>query len=235
MSEPFPKRTYFRGIVDGLPFVAVVGPFAILFGVIATEAGLDLWAAMGMSVIVIAGAAQFTALQLLADNSGAFAALAASLAVNLRSAMYSASLVPHIGKAPLWQRALISYALFDQNYTLALQKYEAEPEMSVPRKIAYYAGVTTPILPCWYGCTLIGILAGNGIPSDLPIDFVVPLTFLALVSPMLKTIAHLVAAAVSVALSLALHGLPGGVSILLVGIGAMAAGAAVETWRERRA
>ncbi|MBV0913253.1 AzlC family ABC transporter permease [Anianabacter salinae] len=234
MSETPARSSYVRGLLDSAPFILVVAPFAMLFGVVATGAGLDLIAAMSMSVIVIAGAAQFTALQLLADNSGALAALAASLAVNLRSAMYSASLVPYIGRAPLWQRALISYALFDQNYALALQKYETDATMTVAQRVAYYAGVTTPVISCWYAFTLVGILAGNQIPEGLPLDFAVPITFLALVAPMVKTWAHAAAAGTSVVLALALHGMPSGTGILVGGVVAMAAGAAVETWREGR-
>ena len=43
---------------------------------------------------------------------------AASLAVNLRMAMYSASLVAHLGPARLWQRALVAYLNVDQTYAL---------------------------------------------------------------------------------------------------------------------
>ena len=44
-------------------------------------------------------------IQLLTENAPIWAALFAGLAVNLRMAMYSAALVPHLGAAPLWQRA----------------------------------------------------------------------------------------------------------------------------------
>ena len=81
------RSFYFRGFRDGLPFVLVVAPFAVLFGVIATEAGLNIVETMSMSVLVIAGAAQFTALQLLSDNAPTFIAILTALAVNMRMAM----------------------------------------------------------------------------------------------------------------------------------------------------
>ena len=67
----------------------------------------------GDEVVVIAGASQFTAIQLMTENASIWAVLAASLAVNLRMAMYSASLQPHLGTAPLWQRLLVGYVNFD--------------------------------------------------------------------------------------------------------------------------
>ncbi len=63
------KSIYLQGVRDGAPFVLVVVPFALLFGVVGTEAGLNLAEVMGFSVLVIAGAAQFTALQLMVDEA----------------------------------------------------------------------------------------------------------------------------------------------------------------------
>ena len=36
------KSAYLAGIRDGWPFIFVAGPFAMLFGVVAAEAGLTL-------------------------------------------------------------------------------------------------------------------------------------------------------------------------------------------------
>ena len=69
------KNAYWQGFREGAPFFLVVTPFALLFGVVATEAGLNVFEALSFSVVVIAGAAQFTALQLLVDNAPVFVAL----------------------------------------------------------------------------------------------------------------------------------------------------------------
>ena len=108
------KSAYWLGFRDALPFLLLVIPFALLFGVVATEAGLDVLETLAFSVVVIAGAAQFTALQLMADHVPTLIVLISALAVNLRMAMYSASLTPHIGAAPVWQRAIVAYLTIDQ-------------------------------------------------------------------------------------------------------------------------
>ncbi|MFT6271735.1 MAG: putative branched-subunit amino acid permease, partial [Dinoroseobacter sp.] len=101
MPATIPKSAFWLGFRDSAPFVVVVAPFALVFGVIATEAGLNLAEVMGFTFLVIAGAAQLTALQLMTENAPTVVVLVSALAVNLRMAMYSASLAPHLGNAPL--------------------------------------------------------------------------------------------------------------------------------------
>lgn len=235
MAPTTTKSQFLRGIGTGLPFVLVIAPFGALFGVVATEAGLNVAETMGFTALVIAGAAQFTALQLMSENAPVLMILATSLAVNLRMAMYSASLVPWLGAAPVWKLAIIAYMTVDQTYACSVAEYEARPDLSLSQRIAFFAGVSLPIVPLWYMATLAGALVGAGIPSSFALDFALPITFIAMLGPMLKTLAHLSTALVSVALALALASLPAGVGLLLAGLAAMVAGAIVETWQERRA
>jgi len=61
----------------------------------------------------------------------------------------------------------------------------------------------------------------------------VPITFLALTAPMLRTPAHVAAAVVSVAGTLALTVMPYGTGLLVAAVVAMAVGVAVETLQDR--
>ncbi|WP_296422640.1 AzlC family ABC transporter permease [Yoonia sp.] len=226
------KSAYLAGVRDGLPFVIMLIPFATLFGVVATDAGLTLAQAMGFSVLVIAGASQFAALQMMVENAALPFVMLAALAVNLRMAMYSASLVPYLGAAPLWQRALVSYLNFDQTYITSVTRYEARPEMSVADRVAYFLGVATPITPLWVIMTLVGILAGAAIPDAWALDFIMPIMFLAMVAPMIKSVAHVAAAAASIIVALAFISLPSGTGLLMAAAAAMVTGAVVEIWTE---
>ncbi len=234
MASSTTKSAFWRGLRDGAPFVVVAAPFATLFGVVATEAGLNIVQTMGMSALVIAGAAQFTAVQLMTENAPVFLVIAAALAVNLRMAMYSAALAPHLGAAPFWQRALIAYVNFDQTYAASVLKYEQEPALTVPERVAYFFGTVIPVAPPWLVFSLLGALIGSGIPPEYALDFAMPITFLALVAPMLKSLAHIAAALTSVFFALILAGLPSGVGLLIAGLIAMSVGASVEVWLERR-
>lgn len=230
-----PKTVYWQGVREGFPFVLVAAPFATLFGLVATEAGLNVIQVMGFSIVVIAGAAQFAALSLMEENAPTIIVILTALAVNLRMAMYSAALAPHIGAAPLWQRALAGYLLVDQNYAMSEIRFQERGDWNAAQKISYYFGVVTALVPVWYGCTLLGALFGNIIPGSWGLDFAVPITFIALVAPALRTPAHIVAAVVSVIAALLLSGLPYGSGLLIAGALAMASGAEVERRMENRA
>lgn len=223
-----PHKSYWQGVRDGAPFVLVVVPFGALFGVVATEAGLNLAQVMGFSVLVIAGASQFAALSLMQENAPVLIVLATALAVNMRMAMYSAALAPHLGGAPLWQRAVAAYFLVDQSYAIGAARFDREPEMPLSDKLAYYFGAVSPICPLWYAATLAGAVLGTRIPDSMALDFAVPITFLAIIAPMLRTPAHIAAAFVSISVSLVLGFLPYNLWLLIAAVAAMLTGAEVE-------
>jgi 4-azaleucine resistance transporter AzlC len=228
MPRSSPPTAYWRGLTTALPFTIVVGPFGLLFGVVGTAAGLDVAQVMGFTVLVIAGASQFTALQLMQDNAPTLIVIASALAINLRMAMYSASLAPHLGRAPLWQRALVAYMNLDQTYALSHAEYEARPTQSVAQKMAFFFGTATPIVPVWIGASALGIVLGEAIPPELGLDFAVPITFIALIAPALRTLAHVAAALTSVVMAVALSFLPWNLWLLVAGLAAMMVGAEVE-------
>ncbi|NBB97825.1 MAG: branched-chain amino acid ABC transporter permease [Alphaproteobacteria bacterium] len=223
----FPQD-FWHGFRAGLPFLLVIIPFGIVFGVVATEAGLNISQTMGFSIFVIAGAAQFVAIQLMVENAPILIVLATSLAVNLRMAMYSASLAPHLGPVPWWKRAVVAYFMVDQAYAASILKYDDSPQMTPRQKFAYYMGVVTPVCPMWYVATYGGAVLGDVIPPTLPIDFAVPITFLALIVPMLRSLAHVVAALVSIIGVLVFSFVPFNLGLLLAALLAMVAGAEVE-------
>ena len=68
MTQITPTKAFLQGLRRSLPFILVVVPFATLFGVVATEAGLNLIQTMGFTALVIAGAAQFASLQMMQDQ-----------------------------------------------------------------------------------------------------------------------------------------------------------------------
>ena len=233
MSFDTPKSAFWTGFRDATPFILVASPFALLFGVLATEAGLTVFETLTFSVTVLAGAAQFTALQLMQENAPTLVALASALAVNLRMAMYSASITPHLGAVPFWWRALAAYFLVDQAYALSITKFEDRPEMPLDQKLAYFFGTVAPVCPLWYIFTVVGALAGRQIPANWDLEFIMPLAFIAIVGPLLRTPAHMAAAATAVAVALLTAWLPYNLGLMAGGLAGMVAGARTETWMAR--
>lgn len=228
------KSAFWQGFRDGSPFILVLTPFALLFGVVATEAGLTVFETLAFSVTVVAGTAQFAALQLMSDDAPTLIVIASALAVNLRMAMYSASLAPHFAGAPLWQRALAAYAIVDQSAALSINKFDDAPHEPRDAKIAYFIGVVTPVFPTWYIFTLVGAVGGKAVPESWALDFALPITFLAMIGPMLRTPAHMAAALVSVIGALVFVAIPFNLGLLLAAFLAILTGARVELYLSRK-
>jgi 4-azaleucine resistance transporter AzlC len=222
------KSTFWRGFRECLPFVLIVVPFGTLFGVAATEAGMNILQVMSFSVLVIAGAAQFSALALLQENAPTVIILLTSLAVNLRMAMYSAALVPHFGKLRTRLKLLISYFLVDQSFAMGIKEYEEHPDQPVENKVAYFFGCMLIMAPFWYVSTYLGAVLGASIPGAFSLDFAVPICFIALIAPMLRSVPHIVTALVSIIAALALAWVPYNLGLIIAAILAMMAGAYTE-------
>lgn len=234
MSSTISNSYYWKGFRDGAPFVFVAIPFGTLFGVFAAESGLNILQVMTFTATVFAGAAQFTALQLLQDDAPTVIILASALAVNLRVAMYSASLTPYLGAAPLWQRACAAYFVVDQSYACSIAQFETEPDMTIGQRMAYFFGSISPIAPLWYLCTYLGAVLGTQIPESWALDFALPITFLAMLGPMLRTLPHVIAALVAIVVSLLTVAVPFNLGLLIAGCAGMMAGAQAEVMLERR-
>ncbi|MGR3493589.1 MAG: AzlC family ABC transporter permease [Shimia sp.] len=235
MTTARPRSPFAQGLSDGAPFLLVIVPFAMLFGVVATEAGLPIFQTLMFSVVVIAGTAQFTAIQLMQEGAPAVLCLAMALLVNLRMAMYSASLAPHLGAAPLWHRALIAYLVLDQSFACASTTYEARRDWGLAEKLAYFWGCVLLVAPAWYVFTLVGAWVGEALPTGLGLDFALPLCFIAILAPALRTLPHVAAAFTSVGVALALAWLPFQLGLIFAALAAMAVGARLELWRAARA
>ena len=228
------RATFLEGMRAALPFVAMIVPFGALFGVIAAAQGLTLFQALAFSFVVVAGASQFAALQLIQDGAPLLVVILTATAVNLRMAMYSVAMTPHFGRAPFWQRALVAYMLIDQSYLLSAAQFERTPEWTLTEKLGYYFGTVLLLCGLWYLATWFGVAFGSMMPEDMAFDFIVPVTFLAMIAPMILTRAQMAAAAVSAGVALALWWMPYSSGLLLAALAAMATGAAVEIYEEPR-
>ena len=200
----------------------------MVFGVSAYESGLDVLTAIAFSFAVIAGAAQFKALSLMQDQAPTVIIIIVGLAVNLRMALYSATLAPYLGAAPFWVRALVAYSTLDHSFALADAKYRSDPSMTLPQKLAFFFGATGPVGVIWIVGTGVGAWLGTRIPDWLALDFAMPIAFIALVTPALRTVPHVAAAFTAAVLSLVFAALPYGLGLIMAAFIALLLGAELE-------
>ena len=166
-------------------------PFGMICGASAIAAGMTPWQALAMSCIIFAGSSQIVATQLFASGAPPLVVICTAAVVNLRFMMYSASIAPHL--APLskrWQ-FLLSYLMTDQAYALSILRYMEQGERRYRHWFLFAISIATWVF--WQIATLLGIFLGRLIPQNWSLDFIVPLTFIALVVPLLSNRAMLLA------------------------------------------
>ena len=221
---------FFAGCRAFVPMLMSIVPFGMVCGAAAISAGLTPWQAVAMSWLVFAGSAQIAATQLFANGAPLVVIIATAAIVNLRFMMYSASLAPYFRPLKGYWKALFAYLITDQAYALSIVRYMKENEGKDLHW--FYFGLASAIWTCWQVATIVGILLGSLVPPDWSLDFIVPLTFIAMVVPLLSDRAMLVAAVVG-GLASVLLTLPLKLNLIAAALIGIAAGFAVEKLQKR--
>lgn len=214
----FHRDTFLAGARDVVPLMLGIAPFGLITGVGAASIGFTATEAIGMSFFVFAGASQLAAFALLEQGAGITVILLTTFLVNLRLAMYSASLAPWLRAIGRPMRSFMAYLMTDHAYGVSILRFRSDPD--TPKR-EYYLGVALPLWIVWQGATAVGAIVGTQVPPGWQLDFAIPLTFLALLAPVVHDRPGLLAAITGGVLSLILSGLPynlGLVTAALLGI-----------------
>ena len=123
--------------------------------------------------------------------------------------------------------------MVDQSYAVSSLEYDNRPHLTLREKLGFFFGTSVPVCGAWYVASWIGAEVGTSFPPGLGLDFAVPIAFLAIIAPMLRTAAHMAAALVSVVVALVFAFLPYNLGLLIAAIAAMVTGAQVEQWLAR--
>jgi 4-azaleucine resistance transporter AzlC len=226
-TRPSRARLFWRGAQAILPLMLGVVPFGMIYGVLARQSGIVLPAAQSMSFIVFAGSSQFIAAQLLRQAVPALVIILTIFIVNLRHALYSASIAPFLSHlSPLWKAGL-AYFLTDEAYAVAVTHYQQEGSQGFQHY--FFLGAGSTLWLCWQISTAVGTGLGTVIPASWSLDFALPLTFIALLIPIIKDRAGLAAALVAGVTALLAYAMPYQLGILTAALAGIAAGMLVES------
>ncbi|WP_336336856.1 AzlC family ABC transporter permease [Haloarcula brevis] len=218
-----------RGARDAVPLLLGIVPFGLVAGIAAVNAGFGLPTAVGLSVVVFAGASQIAALELLRQDTPLSVVVATAVVINLRYLMYSASIAPYFREFTARWKAALAYVLTDQAYALSVASYRSD--RPVDRKW-YYLGAAVTLWAVWQVTTVAGALLGTGVPDAWGLEFAIPLVFLAILVPAIEDRASAVAAVVGGALAVLGAGLPLNLGLLVGSAVGIAAGVVTERFPE---
>ena len=208
-----------RGFWALAPLWLGVVPFGLAFAVTARAAGLSLLETQALSAFVFAGAAQFSAVGLIAAGAAGLEIVLTTLLLNVRHLLYGLSLgrVFHLTRR---ERPVAAFFLTDEAFGVAAAAKE--------RSFAFLLGIELSLFMMWNLATFSGFLLGAAIPdpAELGVDLIFPLAFVALLVPLVRTRVELIVAVGAGALAYGLQqSLPGGLPILITGIAGSLLGA----------
>jgi predicted branched-subunit amino acid permease len=219
------------GFADMVPACIGLVPFGLVCGVGAAAAGASPLAALGLSAIVFSGAAQILAVQLLAAGAPLAVIVMTCFVAGLRFVIYSAAMAPYVRPLPpRWQKGL-AFLLTDQAFAASIRRLGAGDN---PHGAGmHFLGGGFALWAWWQATNMAGYFAGNVIPASWSLDFAVPLCFIALVAPHLRTAPTIGAALVAGCAVIALASLPMKLNLIVAGTIGIVAGTLADFARER--
>lgn len=221
------RQQFWRGVRGVLPILLGVFPFGMIYGALARQSGISVPAAQAMSSIVFAGSAQFITTQLLRLETPGIMIVLTIAVVNLRHALYSASIAGFVQNLPPRWKFILAYLLTDEAYAVAITNYNREGAQG--NQHWFFLGAGLGLWSCWQLSTAMGIFLGTLIPPNWPLDFALPLTFIALVIPNLKDSAATTAALIGGIVAILTFSLPYKLGLIVAAIAGILAG----LWMEK--
>jgi 4-azaleucine resistance transporter AzlC len=218
---------FWSGVRDELPLLVGVFPFGLIYGTLALGAGIPLAAAQAMSSIVFAGSSQFAFTQLVHESTPVLVILLTIAVINLRHMLYSASLAPYLRKLTLHWKILLSYLMTDEAYAVAILNYERIGGSASGH--LYFFGAGLALWTTWQISTALGLLVGASVPATLPLDFALPLTFIAMVVPAIKNRPGLAAALSAGIVAVLTFSLPYKLGLILAALTGISVGIFLES------
>jgi 4-azaleucine resistance transporter AzlC len=219
-------KNFWAGVRAEIPLLIGVFPFGMIYGALAINAGLSTAAAQMMSSIVFAGSSQFITTQLVRESTPGLIIVLTIAVVNLRHMLYSASLAPYLASLSTRWKALLSYLLTDEAYVPTAIHYEKNGVTAYSHWFLLGAGLA--LWTTWQVSTALGIFLGAAIPEEWSLDFALPLTFIAMLIPILKNRPAIAATVSAGIVALVAYSLPYKLGLIVAALVGIAIGTFLE-------
>ncbi len=223
-KKPISYQQFAQGFLAMLPLWTGAIPIGIAYGAAAREAGLSLGATQLMSLTMFSAVAQMSTVALIGAGIPAVILVGTALALNIQLLLIglSAGRQTHPRGILRWVGA---YFLTDGAYGVAL--------IGGNLTFARLVGAGVSMFIAWNLGTALGTSAIHllPIPDQVALDFVAPLTFLAVLVPLIQTWAAALTVLATGVVTLGLMPLmPNGFAVLMASLVGSVAGA---WWADR--
>lgn len=164
---------YRQGFMEMLTVAPGIAAWGLMTGVAMAKSGMSTPDVLAMAILVFAGSSQLAAIPLLAAGAPLWVILATAFCVNLRFVVFSAHLRSYLMHLPRRQRVTAGYFVADLTYVLFTKRYPVPGTTEQDRadQMAYLAGNATINWLSWTGCSVLGVVLANYIPSAWGLAF----------------------------------------------------------------
>ena len=222
IKEPSVADEFWQGVRDELPLMFGVIPFGLVFGVIGIESGLTSLQTILLSSILFGGASQVVFAQLWAGGVPALILGSSVCVINIRHVLYSASVASYLQHLSLGWRLLLGYLLTDEAYAVSIRRFTNG--CSGKFQHFHLLGSGSLLWASWQASTIAGVVVGETIPESWSLTFAIPLTFIAIIAPIMRTRAELAAAVSAGSLAIIGQPLPWNSWLIIAALGGIATG-----------
>ena len=219
-----------NGCLQEIPLQLGVFPFGIAYGILGIEVGLTNIQTYLLSIIIFAGVSQIVFAQLFSTFTPSFIIVGTIGIVNLRHILYGVSLSSYLKKLSLKWRVILSYLITDEAFAISYKRFSEEKKTKYMHFHLLGSGITLWI--SWQISTLIGIFIGPSIPNSLNLEYVIPLSFIAIVVVSINTKIKLIVFIMSALFSILLRDLPWNLWIITSALISIIIGVLISNFRK---
>lgn len=153
-------RDFLNGARLSMPIAIGYIPVSFSFGMLAIKGGLSVWAALIISMTNLTSAGQFAGMNLIAAGAGLAEIGITTFVINIRYMLMSLALSQKIEKLPFAKRALVSFGITDEIFTVA---------STTPKKLtfSFMMGLIAVPYVGWALGTFLGAFTNNLLPPSV--------------------------------------------------------------------
>lgn len=180
IMRKYKRSEFIRGIKAGFPVFIAFLPIATTFSVLAMNAGLSRAETNTMSILLLAGASQMMAVNMIFAGAGIFEIVLATFIINLRHLIMSSYVMNRLKTTPRKVRLLLAFGITDE--TFAILSAESEKKEN---EGCFFGGLVLITYGSWVFGTVLGSILIYFIPTFICNSMVIALyaMFIAIIVP----------------------------------------------------
>ena len=199
-----------EGIRASSPIAPGIAAWGLMTGVAMVNAGMSVFEAVAMTLLVYAGSSQLAAIPLIVAGAPAWVIWATGFCVNLRFVVFSLHLRGYLMHLPRWQRLVHGFLTADMTYAIFTGRFPQPAADAEGRQaqVAFLAGNYFLTWVAWIVPGLVGVFVGNLIPPAWGLGFAGVLCLVGVLCSLASTPLRILAAVVAGVAAVAAYALP---------------------------